>query len=307
MGEPTARRPAILGLVADVLGTDVVGWDRPECGLTAAERWVARLADGGSVFVKAATDPETAVWLRNERSALAAAGSHFAPREVAWLDEELPLLITEDLSAAYWPAGTGVVRWRPNDMAAVLASLAELRSRSGAGLPPLADPPARWRALVEADALVGEGWCTQRWTDAYGPLLITADVLPPTDATALVHGDVRSDNLCIGPDDQVRFVDWSQAGAGQPFHDLVTLLPTLRLEGGPAPSTVLTEPVGLITRQAGVSVARAFGDGDHRQPDWLRDVLRQLAAINLTWVCELIELAPPDGAAFPLPPAGPND
>ena len=134
-------------------------------------------------------------------------------------------------------------------------------------------------------------------SEAYGSALITADEVPFDPEQALVHGDVRSDNLCIGSGDRVRFVDWSQAGAGQPFHDLVNVLPTLRLEGGPAPWAVITEPLGLITRQAGVSVARAFGD--QRGPDWLRVVLRQLAAINLVWVCELLELARPDGDGFP--------
>lgn len=297
------ERPQLLGRVVETLGRDVVSWQRPECGLSAAERWVTQLADGSSVFVKAATDSETAGWLRNEHAALAAAGSRFGPSVIAWLDEQLPILITEDLSDAYWPAGTGTVHWRDSeddsrsDMDAVLAALERLRSQSRAGLRRIPDPPARWTEVLAGDGLVGCGWCTPSWAEAYGSVLIMADELPDAADDALVHGDVRSDNLCIGPDDQVRFVDWSHAGSGNPFHDLVSLLPTLRLEGGPKPSQVLAEPTGLIVRQAGNSVARTFGD--HSGPDWLRVVLRQLAAINLAWACEILDLALPDGESFP--------
>lgn len=293
-----AEMPAVLERVAAAVGQQVVGWERPECGLSAAERWVTRLADGSSIFVKAATDPDTADWLANERSALGVAGEQFGPKVIDWLDDaRYPILITEDLSSCYWPAGTGSVHWRDGDLAAVLDTLGRLQLRPGNDLRTLSDPPSSWEQLLTSGALAGAGWCTPGWTAAYGSELITADRAPlQTDRLALVHDDVRSDNLCIDFDGQVRFVDWSQAGAGHPLHDLVTFLPAAHLEGGPVPSAVLTEPVGLITRLAGASITRALND--HSGPDWLQVVLRQLATIWLRWVCEVLKLPLPDGDSF---------
>ena len=61
-------------------------------------------------------------------------GQRFAPAIVGWLDGDLPVLVTEDLTGAYWPAGTGTVHWRAGDMQAVLAELRLLRAvPAGAG------------------------------------------------------------------------------------------------------------------------------------------------------------------------------
>lgn len=89
---------------------------------------------------------------------------------------------------------------------------------------------------------------------------MNAETLTAVDAEAdtalelgayLVHGDVRSDNVCNlsnAGEREVRLVDWSHAGAGHELHDLVQLLPTLHLEGGPPPWQVCTEPAPLIAR-----------------------------------------------------------
>lgn len=291
-----AEQPGVLDRVAAALGQAPVDWHRPECGLSSAERWVVRLADGSSVFVKAATDEDTAAWLQNERAAVAVAGERFAPPVVAWLDDgPIPILVSEDLSGDYWPAGTGTVRWRTGDIAAVLRDLEALRALRAPGLRTLPEPVAQWNRILATDALIRYGICTPAWMSANAAALVAADQLwSPPEGLSLVHGDVRSDNLCIGADGRVRFVDWSDAGQGHPLHDLVTTLPTLRLEGGPRPSTVLSQPVGLITRLAGRSVARALGD--RSGPEWLTAVLRRLAVINLRWVCDLLGVAPPDGS-----------
>ena len=109
----------------------------------------------------------------------------------------------------------------------------------------------------------------------------------------LVHGDVRSDNVCIlgdADEREARLVDWSHAGAGHELHDLMQLLPTLHLEGGPRPWAVRTEPVSLIARLAGPSLRRACMS---KQPDWLRRVFIDLARINLMWLAAALELPQP--------------
>jgi hypothetical protein len=54
----------------------------------------------------------------------------------------------------------------------------------------------------------------------------------------LVHGDIRSDNILIGPNGPV-FVDWPHAAVGNPVFDLVAWAPSVVLEGGPEPEDLL--------------------------------------------------------------------
>ncbi|MCO5216569.1 MAG: aminoglycoside phosphotransferase family protein [Thermomicrobiales bacterium] len=291
----TELTPSVLLTLGTALGKRPVNWQRPECGLSATERWVVQFDDGTSVFVKAATDPATTDWLVNERHALELVGSRFGPDIIAWLEDDFPILITEDLSAGYWPAGTGETRWRDGDMAAVMDTLAQLRIVPGDDrLNRLPEPPLVWNDLLLNPVLADSGLCSSQWLARYGADILAAEQSPLGSATSLVHGDVRSDNLCLYPNGQVRFVDWSHAGIGHPYHDLVALLPTLRLEGGPRPSTILSDQVCLIVRSAGANITRALSDDCG--PDWLRAVLLRLAAINLEWVSDILELAPPTGA-----------
>ncbi len=284
----------VLSRVGQALSKRPIQWQRPECGLSATERWVVQFDDDSSVFVKAATDPATTDWLVNERHALELVGSRFGPNIIAWLEGDFPILVTEDMSAGYWPAGTGETHWRDGDMAAVIDTLDQLRAvQVDDRLNRLPEPPLVWNDLLLNPVLADSGLCTPQWLERYGADILAAEQSPVEAGTSLVHGDVRSDNLCLYPNGQVRFVDWSHAGIGHPYHDLVALLPTLRLEGGPRPSTILSDQVGLIVRSAGANISRALSDDSG--PDWLRAVLLRLAAINLEWVSDILELAPPTG------------
>jgi len=81
--------------------------------------------DGTSAFVKGATDPETAAWLTSELRMLEQVGGRFGPEIIAWLsDDQHPVLVTDDLSSAYWPAAGGTtVQWRAGDIDAVLTAV----------------------------------------------------------------------------------------------------------------------------------------------------------------------------------------
>ena len=58
--------------------------------------------------------------------------------------------------------------------------------------------------------------------------------------STLVHGDVRSDNVLLG-DDGVVLVDWPHGAVGNPAFDVVAWAPSVVLEGGPDPESLLTE------------------------------------------------------------------
>src|SRR4051812_4160684 len=60
-----------------------------------------------------------------------------------------------------------------------------------------------------------------------------------THGEHLVHLDLRADNVLL--DERARavyFVDWAFAARGQPWMDLVCLLPNVALRGGPEPDTI---------------------------------------------------------------------
>jgi len=290
-------------------GVAAAAWRVPEFGLSAADRLVVTFSDGSAAFVKGARTEETAGWLRNEHRILDhLRGTSLSPEVLGWQDDGTgqPLLVTEDLSAAYWPAagaedpggGTSTV-WRPGDIDVVRRTLDRLRRAPlPAELPRTTSwPGPQWPRVIElADRLVDVGVVIPGWLEANAETLTAVDAEADTAlelGAYLVHGDVRSDNVCIlsnAGEREGRLVDWSHAGAGHKLHDLVQLLPTLHLEGGPPPWQVCTEPAPLIARLAGPSLQRACVS---EQPDWLRHVFIDLASINLKWLAAALGLPLP--------------
>jgi aminoglycoside phosphotransferase (APT) family kinase protein len=156
-------------------------------------------------------------------------------------------------------------------------------------------PSPQWATLFGEGELVHAGLCSSAWAARAAPRVVECDDLAAMETTAFVHGDVRSDNVCMRDGGAV-LVDWSSSGVGHPLHDLVQLLPTLHLEGGPEPWTVLAEPADVIARLGGAIAAR--GCSESPLPAWLRRVLLKLAAINLAWIAAALAIEPPDGRSF---------
>ena len=298
----------IAGTAGSLLGKTASAWRAPEFGLSGADLLVVTFTDESAAFVKGATTEDTADWLRNEHRIIEhLRGTGLAPEVLRWQDDDSghPLLVTEDLSAAYWPAagaqnpngGTSTV-WRPGDIDVLTRTLDRLRRTPvPAELPRTPSwPGPQWPRVIElADRLVDLGVVIPGWLEANAQTLTAVDAEADTLELGahLVHGDVRSDNICLlgnAGEREARLVDWSHAGAGHELHDLVQLLPTLRLEGGPPPWQVCTEPAPLIARLAGPSLQRACVS---EQPDWLRRVFVDLASINLQWLATALGLPQP--------------
>jgi hypothetical protein len=112
-------------------------------------------------------------------------------------------------------------------------------------LEPLADSARAlfggWSELAASGSTLG----LDPWARAHLDRLAELESSWP-DACAgstLVHGDVRSDNVLLSDDDDgggVVFVDWPHAGVGNPAFDLVAWAPSVVLEGGPPPETLLS-------------------------------------------------------------------
>ena len=220
--------PELHARVTSALGKEPVDWRRPDTGLSAAQRFVVRFADGSKVFVKAAVDPQTERWLRTEREILSSFDRSFVPKLVAWIEEgERSVLVTEDLSAAYLPADRMPVAWQAGQLDRLFETL---RCVGEVAAPPSLPSveqgfEPQWPHIAqEADDFLKLGLCSEDWFRAALGALSEAESRVPLRGDALVHGDVRSDNLCfLG--ERLVLVDWAAAARGNREHDLATASP----------------------------------------------------------------------------------
>ena len=278
--------------IETLLGSPIVGRRAAGGGYTPAERWVLQLADGRSVFVKAAVNELTAGWLRTEHRMYADLRAPFMPEMLGRLDDAgLPALILEDLSGCAWPPP-----WTDARIRAVLDTFAEV-----AGTPPpvwLAAEPATpyladgWRLVAEDPApLLSTGIVPAAWLDATLPALIDASATA-TAGDRLCHFDVRSDNLCFRDDGSAVLVDWNLAEVGNPRLDVAFWLPSLVLEGGPQPEQVLPNAGPEAAEVAGFFASRC---GLPTIPDAprVRDFQKRQLRVALPWLCRELDLPLP--------------
>jgi aminoglycoside phosphotransferase (APT) family kinase protein len=186
--------------------------------------------DGRVSFTKLADDPESADELRREATVLRVLHRHLpdcpAPRLLDWDASagvlRLEALAGEDLASGIRSAGLLDV----SAAAALGRSLALLHRDGGEAArelgPARSDPvpvhrptPTDWRTLsagsIDVVSLV------QR-----SPTLVShldrLCVPPPREA--LIHGDVRFDNVMLGGPSGLYLVDWESAGAGEAAWDV---------------------------------------------------------------------------------------
>lgn len=291
-GNPTQELHA---LIASALGKEPIDWHRPHTGRSAAS-FVVGFADGSSAFVKAAIDDDGAKGLRTEHEIVSSVDSDLIPRELAWLETgDRPVLMMEDLRTAHWPADHDPVMWEPGQFDLLFAAL----RRVGELPAPASVPSARdgfrlqWPLVErEADGFLALGLCSEAWFSAALDGLVQAEGNVPVDGDALVHNDVRSDNLCF-LDRRVVLVDWAQAVRGNPQQDLASALATLPLEGGPDPFGVLPDGGPWAAHIAGWYALRATHET--QAPQWLRTVFQRIAAICLNWASCSLDLPPWSG------------
>ncbi|HEY9290899.1 MAG TPA: phosphotransferase [Microlunatus sp.] len=290
--------PALRGLIASALGKAPAAWHKPHTGRSAAS-FVVSFHDGSTAFVKSAVDDQSASQIRTEHEVISTVRSDLVARELAWLDDgERPVLVIEDLSSAHWPADHDPVSWKPGQfdlMFAALNRVAELPPPSSLPLAPSASAHY-WPLIAEdVEGFLSLGLCSSRWFSAAVDGLAAAERDADLGGEALVHNDVRSDNLCfLGQ--RVVFVDWAQAFRGNPEYDVATAASTLPLEGGPDPFDVLPDGGHWAAFSAGRCVFRALHETD--APDWFRRVLQRIAVICLSWASRSLDLPRWDGPTW---------
>lgn len=181
-----------------------------------------RTKRGASAFVKACgigLNANTPDLLRSEARVLAALPPHpCLPRLLDVYDDgDWVALLVEDLVGASAPAP-----WRRDDLRRVSDAIREVRPVLDAtaldGLPAAKDSSpiflTRWRDLEARLDLLDPWWATHH--DALARHAQRAADLIGGDA--LVHWDMRADNVVLTPD-RVVLVDWGQARRGAEWMD----------------------------------------------------------------------------------------
>jgi hypothetical protein len=279
--------------VVSALGEQVTLWAPVSGGYSAAGLWVIETTVGRRLFVKAATTDLTARFLRDEMVVYGAVQAAYLPEVEAWVDDgHRPLLILEDLSDSFWPPP-----WTDEDVRRVWGTceaiaatapppgLTRTASMSGLGdvyWPAIADDPR---------CVVALGVAPSAWLADVLPALVAAEAGANLSGSSLVHADIRSDNVCVRP--RVRVVDWNWAFAGNPALDLVGWLPSLHLEGGPAPWELMSGEPGLVTRLAGYWLHYATKPVPDEVRGNIREFQRAQGAVALEWAARELDLPRP--------------
>jgi hypothetical protein len=258
-------------------------------GYAAAFHVIAEFEDGATAFVKAGAEEVTSGFLRDELRFYESVRAPFMPELLGYDDGDPPLLVIEDLSGARWPPP-----WDGEAIAAVRETLAAVA----------ATPPPDWVPPItdEHDWLLG-GWGdverepgpflelglgSAAWLDGALPVLRAAAERAPIEGVALLHLDVRSDNLCLTPRGAV-LVDWNFVHTGNPDLDVAAWLPSLHLEGGPLPEQVLPGAAEFAAALAGYFLSRAGLAPPPTAPRVRRIQLAQ-GEVALAWACRELGL-----------------
>ena len=252
-----------------------------------AARWIVA-NDGASAFVKIGATELTAEWTRTEHRNYRSLEGWFLPRVLGFDDDgERPALALEDLSEAIWPPP-----WTDRQVGAVLDALAAVRQTT----PPehllgisVDDFGTSWRDVGRnPTSFLKLGLCSGSWLEANLPTLIAAVDAAPLAGDALVHLDIRSDNLCFRGGRAV-LIDWNHACIANADLDIAGWLPSLHAEGGPPPELILPSAPELAAWIAGYFCSHA-GEAPVPGAPHVRPLQLQQARTALPWAVRALGL-----------------
>ena len=150
-----------------------------------------------------------------------------------------------------------------------------------------------WYEVAQSpDGFASLGIASRAWISSNLSSLLAAESKAVWDGDELLHLDIRSDNLCFR-DSQVKVVDWNLARVGNGAYDLLFWLPSLHLEGGPAPWDISLEEPEIIAAIAGF-FARQAPQPDPWRGSTIRQFQRRQLEIALPWACRALGVPEPD-------------
>ncbi|MGH7752106.1 MAG: phosphotransferase, partial [Gemmatimonadales bacterium] len=247
---------AVVAAVTAAAGRAPVAWRRVQGGgYTPAERWLVTFGDGTTGFAKVGTIDRIGEWLRIEHRAYREIAGPFIPRMLGWADGPVPALILEDLTGGHWPPP-----WSGELVDRMLETLAAIAATP---CPEWARPVASqteifsgWSRIAEDPApFLGLGLVSAGGLEGALPTLVAHESPGEVAGDALLHFDVRSDNMCF-TGERTLLVDWNWIGRGSPLFDVAAWLPSLHFEGGPRPEDVSAEAGVFAAALAGYFCAQ---------------------------------------------------
>lgn len=279
----------LVSRIADLTGRVVDRLLPVQGGYTNACRRIVRFRDGNTAFAKCATDRRTSAWLHSEISVYRQLYGDFMAAVLAYDEEEPPLLILEDLSGNAWPPP-----WTTSRVDMVLDSLATIH-KCQASVPEYREifTHRGWHEVAaHPEAFLSIRVASESWMTKCLPALLEAHDRVEPEGKALVHLDVRSDNICFR-DDWAVLIDWNNACTGNPDLDIAFWLPGLCHEGGPPPQDILADAGHLASYVTGYFASRA-GLPDLPHTPLVRKLQKAHLITGLEWTVQELGLPEPD-------------
>lgn len=238
--------PGVRAALEAALGAGVVDSADEPGGFSPGLAARCRLADGRRVFLKAVSPAQNPTACRIHRREAEVAAQLTpdvpAPRLLHVHDDGRWVALAFEEVDGRQPAEP----WRLDELDAVVPFL----QRTAERLTP--SPAPDLPSVQERYGAVFDGWRRIAAGDgdvsSYGPEVaalvdrlaaLEAGWEPAAAGTTLLHTDLRADNLLLTPGGDVVVVDWPWACNGAAFVDLVLLLPSVGLGGGPTCAEVV--------------------------------------------------------------------
>jgi hypothetical protein len=230
--------------VEDIVGARVVAARNIVGGFSPGPAARCDLDDGRVVFVKAAgteLNPMSPTMHRREAEVLAALPEEIpAPRLIGVSDDgDWVALVIEWVDATMPTAPLTAIEC--DRMLRLVERLAhQSEGLAVDALLPVAtahpDVGGHWRRLADEPLEGLDAWASANLSEL---ARLESGYAAAVEGDCVVHMDLRSDNVLFGatPADDV-VVDWPGACRGAGWVDLVGLLPSLHLDGGPEPHDV---------------------------------------------------------------------
>jgi len=303
MTKPSLQPPGVIRDCVERLLPGSAQWRRVQGGYTQAERWLVDYDGERRAFIKAAVDPPTTDWLRQEGRLYQAVQESWTAKKLAFHDDDgCVVLVIEDLSHADWTPS-----WSRERVRAVLDTLRAIhRTPVPEWVPLLVDEDLgvseagfrdRWQQVSDSpQGFMELGLCSASWFATHIESLVAAASRAVLAGGDLLHLDVRSDNMCFVPKtdgtERVVLVDWNWVAQGNGQVDVAFWLPTLAMEGGPLPHEILPDEPELAALVSGFF---AWEGSQPREGDMIRirDLQRAQLAVAFPWAIRALGLPPP--------------
>ncbi|GAA3717975.1 hypothetical protein GCM10022224_099590 [Nonomuraea antimicrobica] len=242
--------PKARAAVEEFLGGPVAEAVTQAGGFSPAAAVRLRTTDGTRAFVKAVgpePNPDSVRIYRSELKIAAALPETVpAPRLLTGFElEGWVVLVFEDVEGRH-PEQP----WRRDELDRVLTAVKDMSrvlTPSPIDAPPIAEVFGEsfqgWRRLLREDTAGLDPWALRH----LGELAeLESGWVAAAAGDSLVHADLRADNVLL-TGDRVYIVDWPWACLGAPWFDLVGMLPSVGMQGGPAAEEVFDPPGDEVT------------------------------------------------------------